>query len=74
MSVSAERTAELVALLEVTPKPRGRPVLVCRDGRIVDDAVVVVSPRDPNWYRRHFSGFDGKIHVRTPPPVLRRRI
>jgi hypothetical protein len=27
------------------------PVLVCRDGKVVGDAVVIVSENDPNWWR-----------------------
>ena len=30
---------------------RPRPKLVCVDGRVVADAVVVVSEQDPNWWR-----------------------
>jgi hypothetical protein len=30
---------------------RPRPRLVCVDGRVVGDAVVVVSEEDPNWWR-----------------------
>ena len=30
---------------------RPRPKLVCVDGRVVGDAVVVVSEQDPNWWR-----------------------
>jgi hypothetical protein len=30
---------------------RPRPRLVCVDGRVVGDAVVVVSEQDPNWWR-----------------------
>jgi hypothetical protein len=34
------------------PKPKPRPAkLVCVDGVIVGDAVVVVSDKDPNWYK-----------------------
>jgi hypothetical protein len=42
-----------------------RPKLVCVDGRVVSDATVIVSPRDPNWYRNHLADtFDGEIRVR----------
>jgi hypothetical protein len=50
------------------------PVLVCRNGQIVGDADVEVSPRDPNWYRGRWSDFDGKIQVRKPIRLVRRRI
>jgi len=44
--------------------PRPRPKLVCVDGRVVGDAVVIVSPRDPNWYRNYLAdGFDGEIRA-----------
>jgi len=60
MAVSPERTADLVALSEKRPRPK----LVCVDGRVVGDAVVIVSPRDPNWYRHYLAdGFDGEIRV-----------
>jgi len=50
---------------------RPRPRLVCRNGKVVGDAVVIVSPRDPNWYRNHLAdGFDGEITVK--PPFVRR--
>jgi len=61
MAVSPKRTAELVALSEERPRLK----LVCVDGRAVGDAVVIVSPRDPNWYRNHLAnGFDGEIRVK----------
>jgi hypothetical protein len=42
-------------------KPRPKPVvLVCVDGRVVADAVVIVSPRDKNW--RYDT--DGEVVVR----------
>jgi hypothetical protein len=31
------------------PRPRPKVVLVCRDGRVVADAVVIVSPKDKNY-------------------------
>jgi hypothetical protein len=44
-------------------KPRA--VLVCCEGLVVGDADVIVSERDPNWYRvRAGIGFDGRIKVR----------
>ena len=51
---------------EIRPSPaRPSPVLVCVDGRVVGEAVVIVSPRDPNWYRNHLADdFDGEIRVR----------
>ena len=30
--------------------PRPRPKLVCVNGKVVGDAVVIVSERDPNWW------------------------
>ena len=44
---------------------RPRPRLVCVNGRVVGDAVVVVSERDPNWFRKRAgTGFDGRVKVR----------
>ena len=44
---------------------RPRPRLVCVNGRVVGDAIVVVSERDPNWLReRAGTGFDGRVNVR----------
>src|SRR5215469_9759132 len=64
MSVSPERTAELVAMLEkalgLTPKPKPKPKAVVDDGEVVRDANVRVSPADPN-YR---GSDDGVVRVR----------
>ena len=30
---------------------RPKPKLICVDGRIIADAVVIVSEKDPNWYK-----------------------
>jgi hypothetical protein len=36
----------------VAPRPKPRPMtLVCVDGVIVGDAIVIVSHNDPNWFR-----------------------
>jgi hypothetical protein len=43
---------------------RPRPKLVCVDGRIVGDAVVIVSERDPNWWRGMAVRMNGEIRVR----------
>jgi hypothetical protein len=49
---------------------RRRPVLVCKDGEIVADAIVIVSEWDPNWYRHRIGmGFDGEIRVRCKESV-----
>jgi hypothetical protein len=45
---------ELTERMEPKPMPSvrpGRPKLVCDHGQVVADAVVIVSPRDPNWRR-----------------------
>jgi hypothetical protein len=47
---------ELVALL---PKPEPKPKLICVDGCIIGEAVVVVSPKDRNWWQ----SVDGEIRV-----------
>jgi hypothetical protein len=44
-------------------KPRPRPTLVCVNGRIVRDAVVIVSEKDPNWWRGMAVRRDGEIRV-----------
>ena len=49
------RKLELWAYAGRKPK---RPMLVCADGQIVRDAVVRVSPFDPNW---RLGGEDIKI-------------
>jgi hypothetical protein len=41
-------------------RPR-RPKLICVDGRVVAEAVVIVSPKDRNWWRA--SGSGGAIWV-----------
>ena len=45
---------------------RAFPMLVCVDGRTVGDAVVIVSPSDPNFwhYRRERCETDGVVTVR----------
>jgi hypothetical protein len=40
-----------------------RPRLVCIDGRIVGDAVVIVSEKDPNWWRGMAVRRNGEIRV-----------
>jgi len=59
MTVSPERTAELVAMLEkalgLTPMPKPKPKAVVDDGEVVRDADVRVGPADPN-YRGSDSG------------------
>jgi hypothetical protein len=50
------------------PKRKPRPMkLICANGRIGADADVIVSPRDPNSYRRPIGQpFDGVVHIRRP--------
>jgi len=59
-----KRLAELRAKpLSVVRRPR--PRLVCVAGRIVGDAVVIVSPSDPNWYKGPKAVLtDGEVRVR----------
>ena len=40
------------------------PVLVCRDGEIVGDCVVVVSEDDPNWWRSMSVREGGRITLK----------
>jgi hypothetical protein len=44
--------------------PRPRPKLVCRNGQIVGDCVVVVSEDDPNWWRSMAVRAGGKITIK----------
>ncbi len=47
---------------------RPKPVrLICVGGRVIADADVIVSPRDPKWYRQTGMGHDtqGVIEVRV---------
>ena len=43
--------------------PRPRPKLVCLNGQIVGDAVVIVSERDPNWWRGMAVRHNGEIRL-----------
>ena len=45
------------------PTPKRGPVLVCVDGRVVGDAVVVVSEQDPNWWRGMAVREQGEIRL-----------
>jgi hypothetical protein len=63
----------------VEHEQRTKPKLICVDGQVVGSAVVVVSPRDPNWWRRTWSReFDGEIRVSVLTEIveqmLRRRV
>jgi hypothetical protein len=54
MSVKPEYTTdELVAMMEkvlgLDPKPKPKPKAVVDDGEVVRDAIVRVSPADPNY-------------------------
>ena len=59
--MSKRATAELA---NDTPA-RPRPVLVCVGGRVIGDAVVVVSEKDPNWWRGMAVRSNGVIRVRV---------
>jgi len=63
-TVKSEGLPKFEAWLDSLPKARTKPVLVCKDGKIVGNAVVRCSPRDPNWYRNRIGG-DGIIKVRS---------
>jgi hypothetical protein len=61
--------AQVVRIERKRVKPKPRPaILVCVDGRIIADAVVIVSPKDPNWFRS-----DGYKAYRTGDVVTVRR-
>ena len=68
MAVSPERTAELMALSEERPRPK----LVCVNGKVVGDAVVIVSEKDPNWWRGMAVRRNGEIRVSPEHGVGRR--
>ena len=40
-----------------------RPKLVCVDGQVVAEAVVIVSPGDPNWWRGMAVRSNGEIRT-----------
>ena len=52
---------------------RARPVLVCVNGRIVGDAVVIVSEEDPNWWRGMAVRRNGEIRVKPDSRAFVRR-
>jgi hypothetical protein len=49
--------------LEPAP-PRPKPKLVCVNGRVVADCVVIVSEYDFNWWRTDAWSTDGELTVR----------
>lgn len=57
----AEIEAELDAILGPLPRPKPKVKVVANEGRVVRDAEVVVSPRDPNAQ----SGRARIVHVRA---------
>jgi hypothetical protein len=66
--LTPEEEADIDAtLLRILGPPPLRPSparLVCVDGRVVADAVVIVSPSDVNWWRGMAVRRDGEIKVR----------
>jgi hypothetical protein len=64
MSVTPERTAELLALLEqvlgLAPPPPPKPKVVVNEAVVVRDADVKVGPDDPNYARSD----EGVVRVR----------
>jgi hypothetical protein len=67
-----------MALEAATPKTilgkcaRPKPKLVCIDGKVVGDAVVVVSEEDPNWWRGMAVRRNGEIKVKWVNRMVRR--
>ena len=57
----------LQAAPETILAARPKPVLVCRDGVVVGHAVVIVSERDPNWWRGMAVRRGGEIRVGVSP-------
>ena len=61
MYARAEQRAAIVAV----PKPKPKPaILVCVDGVIIGDAVVIVCEKDVNWWRAMAVRTNGVIKVR----------
>jgi hypothetical protein len=55
---------------QLKPKPAK---LICVDGKIIADAVVVVSHSDPNWYRRNgYKAYLTGDVVTVKVPIVRR--
>ena len=52
---------------------RPRPKLVCVDGVVVADAVVVVSEQDPNWWRGMAVRRNGEIRIKPDSRAFVRR-
>jgi hypothetical protein len=55
MAMSPERKREVWSEFEdlFGPLPMPKPTLVCENGRIVGEALVMVSTLDPNYFRRN---------------------
>jgi hypothetical protein len=73
MSALTQQERDLVlSCLGVRPRRKRPPrpmKLICVDGKIIADARVIVSPCDPNWYRRPITeseSFDGVVQIRRP--------
>jgi hypothetical protein len=65
--LTQEEEADIDAsLLRIMGPPlRPKPArLVCVDGRVVADAMVIVSPKDVNWWRGMAVRRNGEIQVR----------
>jgi hypothetical protein len=61
--LKARVEAEIGQIVKV-PKSRARPKLVSDHGRVVADAVVIVSEWDFNWWRTDAWSRDGELVVR----------
>jgi hypothetical protein len=71
MALASEGEPVAETLLSRCARPR--PRLVCVDGRVVGDAVVVVSEEDPNWWRGMAVRRNGEIRVRVSRVVRFKR-
>jgi hypothetical protein len=68
MALTQKERDLILSCLGVKPRPKRPPrpmKLICMNGRVVADARVIVSPSDPNWYRRPIAEpFDGVVRIR----------
>jgi hypothetical protein len=58
-------TAQVREIAQPKPGPAQVARLVCAEGQVVADAIVIVSPSDPNWARGPKAIYtDGVVTVR----------
>jgi hypothetical protein len=58
---------EFEELLKAIPPKRKKPKLICLNGRIIAEAVVIVGEKDPNWWREAKAVLtNGVVTVKLP--------